>query len=436
MVSLPPSPLPGDAEAAGLRFIHQELQLVPYFDAVENVYLGRRYPHRGPWIDRSAMRRVVREVASHLAPDLPLDTPASALSIGYRQMVEVLRAFLHRARVVVMDEPTAALTAGETARLFTAIAQLKAEGTAVVYVSHRLEEVLALADRVTVLKDGCVVATRAAAQLDTARLVRLMSGSVSDRPRRAPRKTGQEVLRVDQLRTGGRRAGITFSLGAGEILGLYGLLGAGRSRTLHALFGAAPSSGEIWLHGQSFRPSNPRDAVAHGLALVPEDRRIQALDLAQSVRFNMTLPLLRHFRRWRWLPFPAGHRERHFVERVGRMLGLRSIGPAQPVRELSGGNQQKIVVGRWFGRDNTIYLFDEPTRGIDVRAKGDIHDEIRRLAGVGAGIIVASSDLPELMDRADRILVLRDGGIAAAFDATTARSDQIVAACYGQADAA
>ncbi len=426
---------PHVAEAAGLRFIHQELQLVPYFDAVENIYLGRRYPHRGPWIDRAAMRRAVRTVGADLAPNLPLDRPVSTLSIGHRQMVEVLRAFLHRARVVVMDEPTAALTAAEAARLFAAIAHLKEQGTAVVYVSHRLEEVLALADRATVLRDGRVVATRPVTGLDSATLVALMSGAAHAKRRRDQRQAGKEVLRVNELRTTPHGPGVTLALRAGEIVGLYGLLGAGRSRTLLALFGASQPYGGILLDGRPFRPRSPRHAIDRGLALVPEDRRTQGLNLGRSIRFNLTLPLLSTFRWSARLPLPNAAREDRFVNKVAKALGLRFVGARQAVRELSGGNQQKIVVGRWFGRENAVYLFDEPTRGIDVRAKDDIHHEIRRLAAAGAGILVASSDLPELLDLADKILVLREGSVAAEFDGDTVTPAEVTAACFGQAAA-
>ena len=302
----------------------------------------------------------------------------------------------------------------------------------VLYVSHRLEEVLTLADRVTVLRDGRVVTTEAAARLDAPGLVRRMSGELHTAASRRRRRIGDKLLAVTNLRVGADPGGVDLAVHRHEIVGLYGLLGAGRSETLHALYGAAVAPGQLRLDGQAYRPRTPADAIAHGIALVPEDRRIQALDLGQSVRFNLTLPLLPRFRLRPRLPVPAAPRERAFVRRIGAALGLRFTGPEQPVRELSGGNQQKIVVGRWFGRDNALYLFDEPTRGIDVRAKADIHAEIRGLADRGAGVLIASSDLPELMDLAGRILVLRDGAVAAEFVAADTTPAQVVAACYGQ----
>jgi len=423
---------PRAAEAAGLRFIHQELSLVPHFDAVENVFLGRRYPTARGRIDWRAMRREVAARAGVLAPGLPLDVPARRLSVGQRQLVEILRAFLSDARLVVMDEPTTALTDAEAERLFAAIRRLRDRGTAVVYVSHRLEEVLALADTVTVLRDGATVASRPAAELDTRALVHLMSGALHDMEVETERRAGAPLLEVEELVAGRDPHGMTFTVHEREVVGLYGLMGAGRSTALHALYGAAPLTGRVSLDGTPFRPAEPAAAIARGVVLVPEDRRRQGLVGHHAVRRNLTLPLLKRFRATR-LPVPSGAKERAFVDRVADVLSLRYAGPEQPVRELSGGNQQKLVVGRWFAGGNRVYLLDEPTRGVDVHAKAELHAEIRRLAAAGAGVLVASSDLPELLDVADRILAVRDGAIAAEFPRGQATQAAILAACYGQA---
>ncbi len=423
---------PADAEAAGLRFIHQDLQLVPYFDAVENCFLGRRYPRKNGLIDWAAMRGRIGALAAELVPDLPLDVPVHRLSAGHRQFVEILRALLTQGRLLVLDEPTTALSEQEVGRLFDAIRAIRARGAAVVYVSHRLEEVLSLTDRVAVMRDGRFVGQVETDQAAAAELVVMMSGDLHrpDRPAGAP--AGAPLLTVQGLRVGSSEQGMSFQVGRGEIVGLYGLLGSGRSETLLNLFGATPAAGgRVTFDGAPYRPRSPRQAIRRGVALVPEDRRRQALVLGHSVRRNLTLPHLDLFRRLPHLPWVSGRKERDFVSRVAKALSLRFARDGQPARFLSGGNQQKLVVGRWLARVPRLFLFDEPTQGVDVRSKAEIHDEIRAIAAQGAAVLVASSDLDELRDIAHRILAVRNGAVAASFDAASVTRSRVLEACYG-----
>jgi len=423
---------PADAEASGLRFIHQELQLVPYFDAVENCFLGRRYPRKNGLIDWAAMRRRIRDLAEELAPDLPLDVPVHRLSAGHRQFVEILRALLTEGKLLVLDEPTTALSEPEVGRLFGALRAIRARGTAVVYISHRLEEVLSLTDRIAVMRDGRLVDQVATDQVSAGDLVALMSGDLHRSHRPTVRPAGEPLLRVEGLRVGESGPGVSFQVGRGEIVGLYGLLGSGRSETLQALFGAAPAAaGHVTFDGAPYRPRSPHQAIRQGVALVPEDRRRQALVLRHSVRRNLTLPHLDRFRRLPYLPWISGAKEQSFVMRVAKALSLKFSRDSQAARFLSGGNQQKLVVGRWLAQTPRLFLFDEPTQGVDVRSKAEIHDEIRSAADRGAAVLVASSDLDELRDVAHRILALRNGSVVASFDCAAASRSRVLEACYG-----
>lgn len=421
---------PRAAERAGFRFIHQELNLVPYFDAVENVFIGRPYPRRAGLLDRAAMEGQVAEVARLLAPDLPLRRVVSELTIGQRQMVEVLRAFLTRGRFVVMDEPTAALTDRECRRLHEAIAHLRARGAAILYVSHRLEEVLALCDTVTVMRDGEVVRRGPTAGTSPEDLVRAMSGGKAIAAARArPPRVVADAPPLLEIGAGG----LTLGVRRGEIVGLYGLMGAGRSRMLRAVYGRDPAPDlAIAFDGRPHAPRHPRAAIAKGIAYVPEDRRSQGLVLQHSVRRNLTLPLLALFRRHVW-PGPSRAAELRFAQDVKARLGVRMGEAEAPISSLSGGNQQKILVGRWFARKNALYLLDEPTRGIDLGAKADLHERVRELAREGAAIVFATSDLAEIFQLGDRVAVVRDGGFAAIRDVTSVTPEDVLAVCYGRA---
>ncbi|WP_029077091.1 sugar ABC transporter ATP-binding protein [Kaistia adipata] len=461
---------PRAAEAMGLRFIHQELNLVPHFDAVGNAWIGRRHPRRGPFIDGRAMRAKVAEVAARIAPDLPLDRPAARLTPGQRQMAEIVRALMEPARLVVMDEPTSSLSEGEAERLHAVVRQLAAEGCAVLFISHRLDEVLDLCGRYTVLRNGRTVGAGAIAEIDRAGLVARMSGQgtlgtgsgepslplrerVGERgttsvspvesfaspafphpnpPHKGEGASGQKPVLAADLAFGPAGSRIAMQLRPGEIVGLYGLVGAGRSSLLRTLWGATPGRGLIAIDGQ-VPGHGPAGRIARGMAYVPEDRRREGLALALSIEDNLALAHLADFRARRSLPLPSKAKIRAFAKRTGDRLRLVAAGPDSSPATLSGGNQQKLLFGRWLGRPIRVLLVDEPTRGVDVGAKGEIHAEMRRIASDGAAVLMATSDIEELAALSTRVLVLHAGRLVAELDGASLTRAAVVAAAFGHA---
>ncbi|BCP55995.1 sugar ABC transporter ATP-binding protein [Kaistia sp. 32K] len=476
---------PRAAEALGLRFIHQELNLVPHFDAVGNAWIGRRHPRRGPFIDGRAMRAKVAEVAARIAPDLPLDKPAARLTPGQRQMAEIVRALMDPARLVVMDEPTSSLSEGEAERLHEIVRQLAAEGCAVLFISHRLDEVLDLCDRYTVLRNGRTVGTGAIADIDRAGLVARMSGGAGRdagaspsfpqanlpqhpeeafaesrlegrtadlqqdlsgtpvlRPSRRPSGPPQDVeggtphavkpVLAADLAFGPAGSRFAFSARAGEIVGLYGLVGSGRSSLLKTLWGATPGRGLIAINGQVPR-HGPAGRIAAGVAYVPEDRRREGLANSLSIEQNLSLAHLSDFRALSSLPAPSRGKIRAFARATGARLRLVAAGPDRSPATLSGGNQQKLLFGRWLGRPIRALLVDEPTRGVDVGAKGEIHAEMRRIASDGAAVLMATSDIEELLALSTRVLVLHAGRLVAELEGPSLTRAAVVAAAFGHA---
>ena len=423
---------PQEALRAGIAAVHQELNVVPGFSAAETLCLGRRYPRRMGLIDRRAMRDAARELAGRLAPGLPLDAPMARLSAGQRQMVEILRALARDARLLILDEPTASLSQGEADRLHALIRDLAAGGTAVLYVSHRLGDVLSTCARVCVLRGGRTVATGAAAELSPPALVRHMTGAAATTPRRARASPGEVVLEVDALPFGPEGTPLSLRVRAGEILALYGLVGAGRSGLLRCVWGAAEARvpGRIRLRGEPLS-GGIRGRIRRGVAYVPEERRADGFVMHHGVVANAVLPHLPRFRAQRRLPMPSRARSRAFLEAVRRRFDLRLGSPDAPVASLSGGNQQKVLVGRWTAAPMALLLLDEPTRGVDVGAKGRLHDDLRRLAREeGVAILAATSDLEEALELADRIAVMARGRVTAAMPAEEADARRILAAAF------
>jgi ABC-type sugar transport system ATPase subunit len=431
----------GDATRLGLAFVHQELHLIPYFDAAENIFLGRPYPRsRLGSIDRRALRRQAAALLAQLGAPLPVDVPVSRLSPGQQTMVSVARGLAADARLVVLDEPTAALTDRETQHLFTAIRALAARGVTVVYVSHRLQEIFELTDRVTVMRNGRTVTTQPTRELDEPALVQRMTGRAVEavfptRPQhpidvRQRWESGEPVLTAQRL-SGSYIRDISFTLYRGEVLGIAGLVGAGRSELLRMLYGAAPVTGGLcMLHGFGhLRPRSPGEAVRAGFVLVPEERRTQGLLLRRPIFENVTLSHLARYAR-------AGalvdrRREWRVTEALGRRLALHANSPRQPVAQLSGGNQQKVVFARGLAGEAQVLMLDEPTRGIDIGAKQELYQLIRQLAGQGAAILLVSSELPELLGLADRLLVLHEGRQMALLDAREVDEETVLRYCYG-----
>jgi ABC-type sugar transport system ATPase subunit len=400
------------AQALGISIVHQEPQLVASLSVAENICLGR-LPHRaGParLVDARAMRAAARAALEALRVSVPVDASVGAIGVAPRQLVAIARALHFGARLIILDEPTSSLSLGEIDALLTSLRGLRARGTALVYVSHRLEELRAIADRVTVLRDGRVVITAAMAEMSNEALIAAMSG----RPRAAETAEGsaapgtEALLRVRDLGRSGRLHGISLDLHAGEVVGLAGLMGSGRSRTLRTIFGADPRDRgvvEVRAEGSWRRVDDVPGAIALGLGLVPEDRRALGLVLTATVAENISLRTAPDARRFGFLRKGA---LRAVAEAAMAALRIKARGADAPVRTLSGGNQQKVVLARWlFG--TRVLLLDEPTRGVDVSAKAEIHRHLRALAASGMALLVASSEIPELLSLCDRTLVMRQG---------------------------
>jgi len=405
---------PQEARAAGIAVIHQEFSLVPGLTAVENIFLGQERS-RGGFVPRADERRRAAELFRRLGATIDLDRPCGRLATAQQQLVEIARALACDARLIVMDEPTTALTTAEVERLFGIVRELKARGIAVVSISHRLDEIFALADRVVVLRDGQSVGMRPVAGLGRQELIALMVGrDLADEYPRREGPDGPIRLTVSNLTRGRAVRDVSFSVRAGEIVALAGLVGSGRTETLRLLFGAdRPDAGRIALDGRLLDIRSPRDAVAAGIGLLTEDRKQQGLVLGRSIRENFALPNFRSFAPRGWID---DARERAAFDRHRAALRIKAAHADQTARTLSGGNQQKVVLAKWLERDCEVLLFDEPTRGIDVGARHEIYLLMSELAARGKVIVMVSSELPEVLGLADRILVMHDGRIRGELD--------------------
>lgn len=406
-----------DAEHAGIAIIHQELNLVPELNVADNIFLGREKLIAGLVVDRKASSDAAGALLQRLGIELNPEARVGSLRVGEQQLVEIAKALSMSARILIMDEPTSALSPAECQRLFRIIRQLADSGVAIVYISHRIDEVMQLASRVTVFRDGRRVLTEAMAKLDEDTIISAMVGRnllASSQEERGP--SGKVVLSVNGLslskpdRHGWRTAldGVGFDLAEGEILGIGGLLGSGRSEILETIFGSSGgrAGGEIRLDGEPVEIRSPRDARRLGIALVTEDRKTQGLHLQASITDNVALPLVGALARF-GLRSLSG--ERSLARQAVKALGIRCGTIEQPAGTLSGGNQQKVVIGKWLATRPRVLLLDEPTRGIDVGAKREIYDLIFKLARDGLAIAVISSELPELLHLSDRVLVMADG---------------------------
>jgi ribose transport system ATP-binding protein len=427
---------PRDAQRHGIAIIHQELNLIPELTVAENIFLGREPRQPTGMLDSARMDREAAALLARLALPVSTKRPVKSLRVGECQLVEVAKALSLDARLLILDEPTSALSENEIRHLFDVIAALHAEGVTVIYISHKFDEVFAIADRVTVLRDGRYVGTVEAAATDQRELIRMMVGRPLHElfPRTAP-ATDDEVLRVDGLRvdaspeTGARAIGpISLRLRRGEILGVAGLMGAGRTELLEALFGVHPRHrvhGAITVAGVARRIDSPRAAIGAGMAFVTEDRKTQSLIMRMAVGHNITLAALGRFLRFDVLRRRA---EAAAVRQSIDQLRIKAKSPAVLVDTLSGGNQQKVALAKCLLTHPTVLLLDEPTRGIDVGAKAEIYELMSELAAGGAGIVMASSELPELLAMCDRILVLSDGQLSAELSGDEATQEQIMEA--------
>jgi rhamnose transport system ATP-binding protein len=420
-----------DAQGLGIAAIYQEPLIFPDLSVAENIFVGHR--DLGRVVRWRKMCADAEALLSRLDVHLDPRMPAVGLPVAAQQAVEIAKAISLDVRVLIMDEPTAALSAHEVERLFRQVRRLRDEGVAVLFISHRLDEVFAIADRISVFRDGRHVSTQARADVTSAGLIAAMVGrEAADFYARSDHRTGDVVLRVRGLGRTGLFSGVSFDVRRGEVLGLAGLVGAGRTDVALALFGVAPAeTGTIELHGRQVEIGSPRDAMELGIAYVSEDRRHVGLSLAQSVTANITLPALgRYVSR---LGLVDRRAERETAEGFRTRLGIRTAGLNQPVGLLSGGNQQKAMLAKWLNTEPSVLLLDEPTRGIDVGAKAEVHQIVDELAREGVAVVLISSDLPEVLAMSDRVLVMREGEQRGVFDRTEATEERVMTAAMGVA---
>ncbi len=412
-----------DAQKLGISTIYQEFNLVPQFTVAENIFLGRQ-PRRFGFVDRRKMREEARKLLDRMKVLVDPDALVSNLGVAQRQMVEIAKALSLNARILIMDEPTASLSGQEVERLFDIVRGLKEEEVAMIFISHHLEEVSEIGDRVTVLRDGKVV-DRVPASTKHSELVRMMVGrSVEAQfPRRRP-EVGEVLLEVKNLSREGVLEDVSFSLRAGEVVGVAGIVGAGRTELARAIFGADPGdAGEVWVEGRRMERGDPREAKRRGMGFVTEDRQGQGIVPPLSVAENLGLASLE---RNTHVGLVSRREQRKQARKMIEDLNIRTPGPEQVIRYLSGGNQQKAVIGKWLLADSKVLIMDEPTRGIDVGAKVEIYELMNELTENGAGILMISSDLPEVLGMSDRILVMSGGRITGELSVEEANGENVM----------
>ena len=415
---------PAESIAAGVAVIYQELTIVPEMTIAENVFLGN-LPRKGPVIDRSLMNTRAATLLNRLGLKLHPSKRAGDLAPGYQQMVEIARAINRNAKILLMDEPTSYLSEHEVGRLFEFIEQLKREGLGIIYISHHLEEIFKVCDHVIVLRDGKTVATGPIEKWTSQNLVEAMvNRSIDQFYPYVPRTLGEVALSIRNIDVPGQLSGISFDLHRGEILGIAGVVGSGRTELLKVLFGALPHSrGEIIWNAKPFVPKSPNHAIANRIVMVPEDRKIEGLLIDASIENNVSLSVLNRLATG---GFVSNRRKRKLSEEGIKQFRVVCRGPTTHIRNLSGGNQQKVIFARITAVDPLLYLLDEPTRGVDVGAKVEVYKEIIRFAEAGASILLVSSELPELLGLSDRILVLNGGRLVGDLVRTAATHERVL----------
>ena len=427
---------PTEAQALGIVPVHQELHLEPYLTVAENIFLGRQPLGRFGLIDHARMKREAQTIIDGLGVSLDPSATVQSLSVAQRQIIAVARAASTTARIVIFDEPTSALTDRETDLLFELIERLKAKGLGIIYISHRLEEIFRLCDRVTVFRDGRLVGSNPVAKTNLRDLIAMMVGrDISDLFRKEAAEIGDVVLEVKGLGARGVFSDISFSARRGEIVGIAGLVGAGRTELARAIFGDLPyDSGEIQIAGKTLPPGHsPSRAIAAGIGLVPEDRKEQGLVTGLPVRQNISMALLKTLSRLGVLNIA---REKKLAETYIARLAIKTPSMDQKVTFLSGGNQQRVVIAKWLATNPRLLIVDEPTRGVDVGAKAEIHSLLCELAKQGLAIIMISSDLPEILAMSDRVVVMHQGRIAANLQAGDLTQEAVMHHATGQGPAA
>jgi len=425
---------PAAARQLGIAVIHQHPNLFPDLTVAENVFVGRLPRNRVRGVDWSELNRTAERLFQNLGVKQSVSVPVRGLSVADQQLVEIAKALSLDARVLVMDEPTASLSSHEVERLFTIIRQLRSRGVAILFVDHRMEEVFEIADRVSVLRDGRHVITALISELTPADAIRHMVGRrLETLFPKEPATIGEVALEVRGLTRAGVFSDASFEVRRGEILGLAGLVGAGRTEIARVLFGIDKAdAGEVLVAGKHVDIKSPRDAMRLGIVYVPEDRHEQGLVLDFSIAANVSLPIVQKLSRF--LVVDRAQEER-LADEYSKQLQVRSTGVEQAASALSGGNQQKVVIAKWLATEPTVLLLDEPTQGVDIGAKAEVHRIISQLAGQGMAIVLISSELPEVLGMADRIVVLHEGRIAAEFGRDDASQERIMAAATGHVDA-
>lgn len=420
---------PQQAWRHGIAAVYQEAALFDELSVAENLFIGHLATRAGGWLDWRTMRERARQSLANLEADFDVNAPLGALSVAQKHLVGIARALTHQARVLILDEPTASLSRREIEQLFRIVRRLAQAGTAILFISHKLDEVRAIADRYTVFRDGRQVADGALAEVDEASLVRAMVGrSITQIFPKAVAQIGPPVLEVSELGRGSQFAGVSFTLHRGEVLGFYGLVGSGRTELVEALFGlASPTCGVATIEGQALGRS-PRESIARGLVLVPEDRQRNGVFGALSIRENLALPSLRRLARG---PLVDAEAEAALAQQLAARLQIKHSGLEQPVSELSGGNQQKVVIGKWLATDPKVVILDEPTQGVDVGAKSAVHEFVGELVARGVAVILVSSELPEVMGVSDRIAVMHEGRVVRIVPRAEFDAQSIAAAALG-----
>ncbi len=421
---------PQEAEKAGIVFIYQELNVLFDMTVEENLFMGKEITKRFGFCDRKAMRKKAQEFLDHLGVKIPVTAAMSDLSVGQQQMVEICKALMVDAKVLIMDEPTAALTQSETEVLFEVMHSLRDKGVSIVYISHRMEEIFEMCDRITILRDGEYVGTRPIPELTMDDVVQMMIGrEIGERYPQRDVELGEEVLRVEGLSHAKLFRDVSFSVRAGEVLGVSGLMGAGRTEIMHAIFGNLPiTGGKIFINGKETTIRNPREAIAAGIGFITEDRKTEGLLLEKSIAENIEIANLERVSRHGVISKKASD---ELVKQGIREFRVKCFGPDHECHNLSGGNQQKVVLAKWIYTGPKILILDEPTRGVDIGAKKEIYSVINDLAAQGVAVILVSSELPEVLGMSDRIMVVWEGKVTGIVDGKEADQAKIMTLATG-----
>ena len=421
---------PQEAEKAGIVFIHQELNVLFDLTVEENMFLGKEIKKVFGICDRKAMRKRVQEILDMLGVDIDPTQRMDELSIGQQQMIEIAKALMVDAKVLIMDEPTAALTQSETEVLFKVVNSLRQKGVSIVYISHRMEEIFELCDRITILRDGTYIDTKRLADIDMNDIVKMMIGrEIGERYPVRNSKIGDVAFEVKNLNCPGAFENVSFEVRAGEVLGVSGLMGAGRTEIMQAIFGNMPNvTGQLFLDGKEIKNKNPQQAIQNGIGFITEDRKVEGLMLEESIMKNISLANLGRISNGGVI---NKKKEQELVNKGIEELRIRCFGPQHECNNLSGGNQQKVIFAKWIYTNPKVLILDEPTRGVDIGAKKEIYNIINELAAKGVAIIMVSSELPEVLGMSDRVMVVREGEVRGILNKEEANQESIMTLATG-----